>query len=174
GGFRGDLLATETIDLCIRLRRRGGHIRRLEETMMIGEPKARLRKGWWSRAMRRGYERAYSASLHGGPPERLGVMDVARAVFWGFLFPVGIAVAAGLAALGAAFFSPMTSAPVVAGSILGVGVAVYVLKVFAAILRRGLFRPSSWRQGYSAVMGRFAEFFGVMRFWFGAKRPRVV
>ncbi|MEO1243157.1 MAG: AAA family ATPase [Pseudomonadota bacterium] len=171
GGFRGDLLTTETTDLCIRLRRRGGHIWRLEETMMLCDPKVRARKSWWSRAMRRGYENAYGASLHGGPPERLGVMDVARAVVWGFLFPVATIVAAVLGGLGAAMLSPLTPWQVISGLILVLGVGVYVIKIFASILRHGAFKPSSWRRGYCAVMGRFAEFFGVMRFWFGAKRP---
>lgn len=171
GGFRGDLMATETTDLCIRLRRRGGHIWRLEETMMIRDPKRHGRKGWWSSAMRRGYENAYCASLHGGPPERLGVMGVVRAVFWGFVFPVAVAAAAGLGALAAAMLSPMTPAPAVAGVILGAGIGVYVVKILASILRHGIFRPSSWQRGYCAVIGRFAEFLGVIRFWFGEKRP---
>jgi general secretion pathway protein A len=171
GGFRGDLLAAETADLCIRLRRRGGHIWRLEGAMLICNPTRRARKGWWSLAVKRGYLNAYAASLHGGPPERLGVMDVARAVFWGFVFPAAIFSAAGLGALGAAMFSPLTSAPAVASLILGFGGAVYILKILASIVRHGIFKPSSWGFAYCTVMGRFAEFFGVMGFWLGAKRP---
>jgi len=171
GGFRGDLMATETTDLCIRLRRRGGRIWRLEETMTIRDPKRRGRKGWWSQAMRRGYENAYGASLHGGPPERLGVIGVVRAVFWGFLFPVMIAALAGLGALASVMLFPMTPSTTVAGVILGAGFGVYAAKIIASILRHGIFRPSSWRLGYCAVMGRFAEFFGVIRFWFGSTRP---
>ena len=171
GGFRGDLQTTETIDLCIRLRRRGAHIWRLEEAMMLSNPKLKARKGWWSKAMKRGYENAYGASLHGGSPERLGVMDVARAVFWGFLFPVAIIAAAVLGGVGAALLSPLTPWQVVSGLILGLGVGVYVVKILAATLRRGFMKPSSWGRGYCAVIGRFAEFLGIMRFWFGSRRP---
>jgi len=172
GGFRGDLLTSETADLCIRLRRRGGHIWRLEDTMMMCNPSRSIRKGWWSSAVKRGYQNAYSVSLHGGPPERLGVMGVARAVFWGFLFPAAVLSAAILGAAGAAMFSPLTSAPLVAGLVLGFGGAVYVAKILAATVRHGIFAPSSWSFGYCTVIGRFAEFFGVMNFWLGAKRPR--
>ncbi len=172
GGFRGDLLTSETADLCIRLRRRGGHIWRLEDTMLMCSPSQSLRKAWWSNAAKRGYQNAYSVSLHGGPPERLGVMGVARAVFWGFLFPAAVLSAAIFGAVGAAIFSPLTSAPLVAGLVLGFGGAVYAAKILAAIIRHGIFSPPSWSFGYCTVIGRFAEFFGVMNFWLGAKRPR--
>ena len=175
GGFRGDLQSTETIDLCIRLRRRGAHVWRLEEAMRLSDPTLTRQDGWWAKAVKRGYENAYGALLHGAPPERLGVMDVARAVFWGGAFPALIIVAAILSGVGAALLSPLTSWQIIPSLILSVGIGVYIAKIFAAIIRRGLFKPSSWSRGYCAVVGRFAEFIGVMRFWLGSRRPsRVV
>ncbi len=171
GGFRGDLQTTETIDLCIRLRRRGAHIWRLEEAMRLSNPTLTTPEGWWAKAVKRGYENAYGALLHGAPPERLGVMDVARAVFWGGLFPLAIIVAAALGGVGALFLSPLTPWQVISGLIVGCGVAVYVVKILAAVIRRGFFKPSSWARGYCAVIGRFAEFLGVLRFWLGTRRP---
>lgn len=171
GGFRGDLQSTETTDLCIRLRRRGAHIWRLEDAMRLSDPNARKQEGWWVTAEKRGYENAYGALLHGAPPERLGVLDVARAVFWGGIFPIVVILAAALGGVGAAFLSPLTPWQIISGLILGIGLGVYVIKIIAAIIRRGLLKPSSWVRGFCAVIGRFAEFIGVMRFWLGSRRP---
>ncbi len=171
GGFRGDLLLCETVDLCIRMRRRGGHAWRLDENMLIFEPQKPKLSNWWADSVGRGFESAYATSLHGGPPERVGVLDTARAVIWGFAFPLVIIAAAAIGGIGAAMFAPLTSAPIVAASILILGFSVYTVKILAAVLRRNFFRPSSWRKAFYAVIGRFPEFIGVSRFWLGGKRP---
>lgn len=168
GGFRGDLLSCEIDDLCIRQRRRGAHIWRLESPMMISEPK---RPGWWRRSVLRGFDNAYAMSLHGGPPERHGVGETIRAFLWGFAIPVGIVVAALLGALAARMFAPLTPAPIAAAVIAAAGVGLYGLKIFASAVRRGPFRFSSWPAAFGAVLGRFPEAAGVFRFWFGGDRP---
>ena len=172
GGFRGDLLACETEDLCVRQRRRGGHIWRLDANMLLCEKKKPTMGKWWANSAARGFENAYAVALHGGPPERMGVMETARAVFWGFVFPFAIIAAAAIGAAGAAVLAPLTPPQIVAGSVLAIGFGVYGVKIIASILRRGAFRPSSWRKGFYAVLGRFPEFFGVLRFWLGGNRPQ--
>ena len=171
GGFRGDLVSSEVQDLCVRLRRRGGHIWRLENNMQLSDPRSKALSHWWSQSARRGFQNAYCASLHGGPPERLGVVDTLRSVIWGFAFPIAILLASALGALGAVLLAPLTPAPVVAAFILGAGVVIYVVKILSAAALRGIVKPSSWRRGFYAVMGRFPEFLGVARFWLGGKRP---
>ncbi|MAW80282.1 MAG: hypothetical protein CMI63_08580 [Parvularcula sp.] len=168
GGFRGDLLSCEDDDLCIRQRRRGAHIWRLETDMMIREPR---KMGWWKRAVLRGFDNAYAMSLHGGPPERHGVGETVRAVIWGFFIPFAIIVAAGLAAAAAAMLAPLTPAPVAAAAVLALGALLYALKILASIIRRGPFRIASWGEAFGAIFGRFAEAMGVFRFWFGGDRP---
>jgi hypothetical protein len=168
GGFRGDLLSCEDDDLCIRQRRRGAHVWRLESDMMMREPR---KIGWWKRSVLRGFDNAYAMSLHGGPPERHGVGETVRAVVWGFVVPFAIVAAAVLGGVAAAMFAPLTPAPFAAAGILALGAMLYGLKIFASILRRGLFRPASWGEGFGAVFGRFAEALGVFRFWFGGDRP---
>lgn len=169
GGFRGDLLVCETEDLCVRQRRRGGRVWRLDANMLICNSQKQKLAKWWSRCIRQGFENAYAASLHGGPPERVGVRDTARAIIWGFAFPFAIAVFALVGGVGAAIWAPLTSAPVIAAAIVALGVGVYGVKFIAATLRRGPLRPSSWRKAFYAVFARFPEFIGVWRFWFGSK-----
>ncbi len=169
GGFRGDLLTAETEDLCVRLRRRGARIWRLDEGMALGRPEAKP-GGWWAQARRRGFENAYCASLHGGPPERLGMMDTVLAVLWGFLFPAAIIIAALLGALVATKFSPATPPIFIAGAILAFGAGVFIFRLAASVVVRGAFKLGSWKAAFSAVMGRFPEFLGACKLWFGAKR----
>lgn len=169
GGFRGDLITAEMEDLCVRLRRRGGRIWRLDAVMDVRRPLLNSIGGWWAQGFRRGFENAYCASLHGGPPERLGVAQIVRAAFWGFVFPAGILAAAAASWFVAAQLAPMTPTPVVVGAVLAFGAAVYALKILASAFLRGAYRPSSWRNAFAAVLGPFPEFSGVCSLWFRRK-----
>lgn len=171
GGFRGDLLACETEDLCVRQRRRGGHVWRLDANMLLCDNRKSSTRKWRARHVSRGFENAYAVALYGGPPERIGILETTRAVFWGGLFPLGIIAASILGGLGAAAFAPLTPGPAVTVSILIFGVGVYAIKVIASALLRGIFKPSSWSKAFGAVFCRFPEFWGVLRFWLGGKRP---
>ncbi|WP_425407753.1 AAA family ATPase [Hyphococcus sp.] len=172
GGFRGDLITWDLEDLCIRQRRRGCHVWRLDSGMLIRNPQKATLRSWWKNALLRGYDNAYAMSIHGGPPERQGVSQTIQAVLWGCVFPVVIAVIATLGGLAASMLAPMTPARYVAAGIIAAGIGVYMIKYLASVLRRGMFRPSSWRNGFYAVFGRFAEFFGALRFWTSGSRPQ--
>ncbi len=169
GGFRGDLLSCEMDDLCIRQRRRGSHIWRLEADMAVNAQ--RVRRGWWARSILRGFDNAYAMSLHGGPPERHGVARTFSAILWGLVLPILILASAGLGALVASRLAPMMQAPLVAAGVLAAGAGLYALKILASLLARGPFRMASWGEAFGAVLGRFPEALGVLRFWFGGDRP---
>lgn len=169
GGFRGDLLTSELDDLCIRQRRRGAHVWRLDADMAIS--KERRRRSWWARAVLRGFDNAYAMSLHGGPPERFRVAETANAVIWGLGFPLFILFAAGAGALIASKLAPLMKAPLVAIGVLAVGAAIYGLKILASLMARGPFRAASWGEAFGAVLGCFPEALGVLGFWFGGDRP---
>ncbi len=70
GGFRGDIVADETADLCIRLRRRGAHVWRSDAAMILVEPQVLSFAEWRRKTRVDGYGYAAGAALHGGPPER--------------------------------------------------------------------------------------------------------
>ena len=169
GGFRGDLLSCEIDDLCIRQRRRGAHVWRLEADMSIGGEKRK--GGWWRRAVLRGFDNAYAMSLHGGPPEHHGVGETVSAMIWGFAFPLFSLFAAGFGALVASKLAPMMQAPLVAIGVLVLCAGVYGLKILSSLLLRGPFRLSSWGEAFGAVLGRIPESLGVLSFWFGGNRP---
>ncbi|MEZ5893836.1 MAG: hypothetical protein R3C58_11935 [Parvularculaceae bacterium] len=139
--------------------------------MLIAETPRKGFGAWWRRAVRRGFDHAYAASLHGGPPDRMGVPETARAVFWGGFFPIFVVGASGAGAIIAMKLAPLTPAPIVAAGALIAGAGVYGLKILASAGRRGLFSFAAWSQAFGAVFGRFGEFAGVLRFWFGGSKP---
>lgn len=175
GGFRGDLAVNETRDLCIRLRRRGARVWRLDAGMIrpaAGKTQTSF-ADWWAAARRAGYEYAHGARLHGGRPERLFVREHIRTLTWG----AGIPVLAVLAALGAAAFARITNAPAsliaAAAAALAVGAAAYLVRIVALAARRGPGRLAAWRGALAEAFAPFPEFVGAWRFYFPAKPKRV-
>ncbi len=170
GGYRGDLLTSETEDLCIRLRRRGARVWRCSAEMAICRQPLSGSGGFWRRRYAQGFKNAYSMSLHGGHPERLGVAETAFAAFWGLLFPLGVVIAAMLG--GAASYLLVLPVPpmLVGAGVIALGAGVYVLNILVSALMRGPFRPSSWGAATAAVLGRFPEFFGACGAWLRRKQ----
>lgn len=170
GGFRGDIIADETADLCIRLRRRGAHVWRSDEEMAIAARGAETAGAWRRRAVEDGFAYAAGAALHGGPPERYCASEQARAVVWGAALPAAIlaATVAGGVAMAAAS-SPMRAAAF-ALFIFGAGIGVYAFKIIFSAASRGLFRASSWTRAIKNTWRHFYEFAGVARYWFSAHK----
>jgi type II secretory pathway predicted ATPase ExeA len=172
GGFRGDLPVNETQDLCIRLRRRGAHIWRLDAQMGARSAPTGGLGEWWRQRLAAGYEYAHGAALHGAPPERLYAGEQLRAVFWGALFPVLVLVAAIAGATLAAFYAPVTGAMPVAVGILLLGMLVYLGKMALTAISLGPARLESWSDAILTTIGHAPEFLGAWRFYSGGARAR--
>jgi type II secretory pathway predicted ATPase ExeA len=166
GGFRGDIVADATGDLCVRLRRRGAHVWRSDAVMATVEAGRLTFKGWRLETMRIGFASAAGAALHGAPPERYGVKEQSRAFFWGGLLPALIAVAAVLSAFASGAFGG--SAAVGVAAVFVFGLTVYGLKAAVAAMSDQAPPGASWSYGFYSTLGRFPEFAGVLRYWFGA------
>ncbi|MFN4130713.1 MAG: glycosyltransferase [Paracoccaceae bacterium] len=142
GGYRDDLIAGEEPELCLRLRRAGGTIWRIDAEMTLHDA-ALLRFGqWWTRMVRSGHAFAEGADLHGAGPERHWIAESRRALLWGVAGPV-VVIAAGL-------IHP-----------LGLALAL----VYPAQMAR-LARREGWTWGVLTVVGRFAEARGVLGYHF--------
>lgn len=88
GGFDSRLIAGEEPELCLRMRRAGWQIWRLDAEMALHDA-AMYRFGqWWRRARRAGYSYALGAALHGRMPERHNVAQTRRALIWGLGIPL--------------------------------------------------------------------------------------
>jgi glycosyltransferase involved in cell wall biosynthesis len=88
GGYRDELIAGEEPELCVRLRRAGWKIWRLDNEMTLHDAAMLHFKQWWRRQTRSGYAFAQGAALHGRSPDRHWVRESRRALFWGLFLPI--------------------------------------------------------------------------------------
>lgn len=148
GGYRGDLIAGEEPELCLRLRRAGGEVWRIAAEMTLHDA-ALLRFGqWWRRMRRAGHAFAEGAALHGAGPDRHWLAETRRAVFWGAALPVGCVVLTAVTPIGLLL------------------AAAYPLQVLR-LARRG-----GWEWALFTVIGKFAEAQGVLGYWFDRLRGK--
>lgn len=95
GGYDPTLIAGEEPDLCLRLRRAGGEVWRIDAEMTLHDA-AMLRFGqWWRRSRRAGHAFAEGAHRHGAGAERHWVAETRRALIWGAGVPL-VALASAL------------------------------------------------------------------------------
>lgn len=140
GGFRDDLIAGEEPEMCLRLRRAGWTIRRLDAEMTRHDARILRFSQWWRRTRRAGHAFAEGAYLHGARPERHWVAETRRALIWGALLPLAILLLM--------LLSP--SAALLA--------LIYPAQLLRLALREG------WESALFSVLGKFAEAQGVLEF----------
>lgn len=171
GGFRGDLAVNETQDLCIRFRRRGAHIWRVDALMGERRPGRRTVGDWWAHAWRAGFEYAHGATLHGAAPEYLYAAARRRALIWGAFLPAFILTAAASAAAASAALAPASGRwPYILAGVLAAGGFLYLFRIFVVAILRGPVSPGAWAYAALSTIGFFPEVFGVWRYHAGGGR----
>lgn len=150
GGYRESLIAGEEPELCLRLRRAGWQVWRLDAEMTLHDAQMTRFGQWWNRSRRAGHAFAEGAALHGAGPERHWVAETRRALAWGAVLPAAIA-AAGL-------ISP----------VLLLAALIYPAQVLRLSRRMGI------EQALFSVLGKFAEASGALEYrwrrWRGTAR----
>jgi GT2 family glycosyltransferase len=155
GGYRGDLIAGEEPELCVRLRATGWKVWRIGHDMTWHDAAMTRWSQWWKRNMRSGHAFAEGAWLHGSPPERHFVAETRRAVVWGGVLPLLLLIATAV--------RPE----------LSVLWAIYPLQWLRIGWKlKGQGQPLPWTQSAYFLLGRFAEVAGVARFWWGHSLQR--
>lgn len=163
GGFNPELIAGEEPELCVRLRRDGWRIFRLDAEMTLHDMDMTRFRQWWRRSARAGHAHAEGWALHGGPPERHYVHETRSIVVWGIVIP--------LLALG--FALPTRGASL----LLFGGYALLAWRIYRYGLKRGWSPADARAYAFFVTLGRFAEAVGLARYWLGrltGKRSRVV
>lgn len=150
GGFNPGLIAGEEPELCLRLRRAGWQIWRLDAEMALHDAAMHRFGQWWRRTRRAGYSYALGAALHGRTAERHNMAQTRRALIWGLGIPLA-------AILGAALIHPW---------LLGL------------LLAWPLQAVRLWRRDGDPVraafvtLGKLPEALGVLEFWLGRMTGR--
>lgn len=94
GGYDPSLIAGEEPDLCLRLRRLGWGIVRLDAEMTLHDLAMTRFSQWWRRAVRSGHAYAEGTARYGRGPERHWVRQTVGIWAWGLGLPL---IAVGLA-----------------------------------------------------------------------------
>ncbi|MEO9876459.1 MAG: glycosyltransferase [Anderseniella sp.] len=147
GGFREDLRAGEEPELCLRVRLAGGKVWRVATDMALHDADMHRFTDWWRRCRRGGYAYAEVSSLHINSSMNIWMREKYRALTWGALLPI-------LTVLGSLF--------VVHFLWLLLAYPLQFLRI-ALRSRRSFDRP--WLYALSAIVGKFAEAFGIIRFY---------
>jgi GT2 family glycosyltransferase len=150
GGFDARLIAGEDPELCLRIRRSGFRIVRLDEEMTLHDAAMTRLSQWWRRAKRAGHAFAESAYLHGHTQERYCLRQTLSILAWAGLLPL---------------VSLTLAWPTRAASLLLLGAyGVLWWRIRSSRRRRG--DPPEDAQLYATgcVVGKFAELFGIGSF----------
>ena len=83
GGFDETIVAGEEPELCLRLRKSGWSILRLDDAMVWQDSGIERFRQWWKRSMRSGHAYAEAMDRHGPEGERFGVRESVSIWMWG-------------------------------------------------------------------------------------------
>ena len=150
GGYRDSLIAGEEPEMCLRLRRAGWRILRLDEEMALHDLAMTRFSQWWHRARRYGHAIAEGAALHGGGPEHYCMLQVRQALVWGLGIPF-VAVA------GALLWSPY---------------ALLVLLAWPAQVLRRLLRGEPRADAVFLTLAKLPEVQGILGYHLGRLKGR--
>jgi GT2 family glycosyltransferase len=148
GGFRPQLIAGEEPELCVRLRKIGWKIWRLDAEMTQHDAAITRFGQWWVRAVRGGHAFAEVSWLHWTSPVGIWKRETARIVFWGGILPMAI----GLGTL------------VHPAALVG-GVLIYFVQICRIAFGRGATSSQSWTYALFVTAVKFAELQGILKFW---------
>ncbi|MFQ5462947.1 MAG: glycosyltransferase family 2 protein [Phycisphaerae bacterium] len=165
GLFNEKMIAGEEPELCVRLRRAGGKIRRLATEMTLHDADMASFGQWWKRAVRGGHAYAEGAALHGSPPERHNVRHVRSAIVWGFCVPL-LGIASAVAGALLTSWSWLLCAAIVSGYLL-LGIRIYGHR-----RHQGDSRDHARIYAFFCVLAKFPQAIGIAMFHLNRWRGR--
>lgn len=148
GGYANELIAGEEPDMCVRLRSLGWRIWRIDAEMTLHDANITQFSQWWRRSMRAGHAFAEISARHAASPFGIWKQNMKRILLWGLTLPLAILLAAVL--IHPAFLLLLL---------------IYPLQVARIALRSGAGQFSNWAYAFFAVLGKFPEMQGAMRFY---------
>ena len=152
GGYDPTLIAGEEPEMCLRMRRAGWKIWRLDAEMTLHDAAMTRFGQFWKRARRGGFAAGEGAAMYGRDAERHGVAATRRALLWGLALPVAILMAA-----------------LVLGPWALLALLIYPAQVLRLALRDGGTRLA-WERALFLTLGKFAEAQGVLEYHWRQRR----
>jgi GT2 family glycosyltransferase len=150
-GYDDTLIAGEEPDLCLRMRRLGWKILRIDAEMTWHDAAMTRFGQWWKRTVRAGHAYAEGAARDGGSPERHWAKEARSNWIWGLGLPA--------AALGLAVPTVGLSLGLLAGyGVLGA-------RINAAMQRRGLSPADARLYALSCAVGKVPQALGQSLYW---------
>ena len=150
-GFDQNAIAGEESELCLRLRRRGWKILRLDAEMTLHDAQITHFGQWWRRALRSGHAYAEGAWLHGNSPERHRIKETKSILLWGLIIP--------LIVLGSLLPSHGWSL------ILLLGYPLITYKTYC-YLRTRFSNKNAWLYAINCILIKFPQAQGQIQFYF--------
>jgi GT2 family glycosyltransferase len=152
GGFDPAVLVAEDYELCVRLRKQGWSLLRIDAEMTRHDMAMTRFGQWWWRAVRSGYGYADGRALHGKPPERHFVREVRSILFWGLILPAVI--------LALLWPTRGTSLALLAGYLY------LYRRIHRYGIRRGWSEPEARLFSRWCILAKFPMALGLMIYWF--------
>jgi GT2 family glycosyltransferase len=167
GGFDAALIAGEEPELCLRLRRRGGRIRRIDAEMSVHDASMTRLRQWWNRSRRAGHAAAENHWMHRRESPAHYRRAVRSAAFWGGLLPLAVLLVA-LAGLFSSRPGMALAAPLAAAAVLG----LMVWRILRSGRRRGWSDRDAALYAWSCMLGKLPEFSGQLLYLRNRLRKR--
>ena len=151
GGFNPGLIAGEEPELCIRLRRQGGKIERLDAEMTLHDAAMTRWSQWWQRNVRGGHSFAQVSAVQASDPTIYQKQESRRIWLWGLFLPS--------LALGLSWLTQDWSL------LLFVLYPLQMVKIYRNQRSRNRNVQEAWLYAFFCVLGRFPQLQGQITFY---------
>jgi GT2 family glycosyltransferase len=148
-GFNPDLIAGEEPELCLRLRRKGWKVYRLDAEMTLHDAAIYTFAQWWQRAKRGGHAYAQVSEIARHARDSLWTKELIRAGVWAVLLPLLTGVAW-----------------LIWWPIGALSLACWALQLRRLRMRSPLPGLNAWKHASLLLVAKFAEFSGAVQFYF--------
>jgi GT2 family glycosyltransferase len=150
-GFDESIIAAEDDDLCIRVRRAGYKIFRLDTEMSLHDANILKLSQWYKRIKRGGHAYANIYAIHGHGPERYFRKQLLSASAWGGVVP-------------ALFLSTLLLIPALA-LVIATAYSAFIARTVLRRLRMGDSVKIAFCYGVLIYTGKIAEVLGAIQYW---------
>lgn len=153
GGFNPAIIAAEDDEICLRIRRLGRKILRIDADMASHDMAMTRFSQWWRRSVRTGHAYAEGVVRHGRSPDRHFVSQLRSVLFWGLVLP-SIALVLAWPTRGASF-------------LLLLGYPWLFMRIRRHARRRELSEADSRLFAFACVLAKFPQLIGAAQYWLG-------